>query len=99
MPDVTETDDHTTHIYTHNMIPPGKRTWSMWVHIFAHEQALAEQKQQEMMAQQLALQQESQVVDNAQGKTSKINVGKEKRSPMAATTSIKNETKAKDSIK
>lgn len=38
-------DNHTTHIYTHNMIPPGKRTWAMWFHIAEHEKALAEATQ------------------------------------------------------
>lgn len=38
-------DNHTTHIYTHNMIPPGKRTWAMWFHIAEHEKLLAESKQ------------------------------------------------------
>ena len=38
-------DNHTTHIYTHNMIPPGKRTWAMWFHIAEHEKALSESKQ------------------------------------------------------
>lgn len=40
------TDNHTTHIYKHNMIPPGKRTWAMWFHIAEHEKLLAQQKQQ-----------------------------------------------------
>jgi len=38
-------DNHTTHIYTHNMITPGKRTWAMWFHIAEHEKFLAESKQ------------------------------------------------------
>lgn len=38
-------DNHTTHIYTHNMIPPGERTWAMWFHISEHEKMLAEAKQ------------------------------------------------------
>ena len=40
------TDNHTTHIYTHNMIAPGQRTWAMWFHISEHEKLLAQQKQQ-----------------------------------------------------
>lgn len=40
------TDNHTTHIYKHNMIPPGQRTWAMWFHIAEHEKLLATQKQQ-----------------------------------------------------
>ncbi len=39
---INPTDNHTTHIYTHNMIPPGKRTWAMWFHIEEHNRALAE---------------------------------------------------------
>ncbi len=38
-------DNHTTHIYTHNMIPPGKRTWAMWFHIAEHEKLLAQNQQ------------------------------------------------------
>lgn len=44
MPDVAPTDNHTTHIYMHNMIPPDKRTWAMWTHIAWHEELLAQQK-------------------------------------------------------
>lgn len=44
MPDVLPTDNHTTHIYMHNMIPPDKRTWAMWTHIAWHEELLAQQK-------------------------------------------------------
>lgn len=40
------TDNHTTHIYKHNQIPPGQRTWAMWFHINEHEKLLAQQKQQ-----------------------------------------------------
>ncbi len=45
MPQMAPTDNHTTHIYVHNQVPPGKRKWAMWFHIAEHEQALAEQKQ------------------------------------------------------
>lgn len=44
MPQVAPTDNHQTHIYVHNMIPPGKRTWAMWFHIAEHDQMLAQQK-------------------------------------------------------
>lgn len=98
MPEVLPTDNHITHIYTHNMIPPGKRTWSMWFHITAHEQALAEQKQQEMMAQQMALQQEMGA-GQTEKQPGKINVGAEKRSPIAAASPIKTEFNPNNSIK
>lgn len=44
MPDVAETDNHTTHIYTHMMVQP--KTWSTWMHIAWHEELLDKQKQQ-----------------------------------------------------
>lgn len=88
MPEVLPTDNHTTHIYIHNMIPPGKRTWSMWFHIAAHEQALAQQVAQQQQAQQLELQQSAGQTQNA---PSTLNVGAEKRSPQAATSPIKTE--------
>lgn len=43
-------DNHTTHIYTHNMIEPGARTWAMWFHISEHEKLLAEQQMQQAAA-------------------------------------------------
>lgn len=89
MPEVLPTENHITHIYTHNMIPPGKRTWSMWFHIAAHEEALAQQKAMEQQAQQLAMQ---EMVDKQTGQTDKIKPGKEKSSPMAAASPLKMET-------
>lgn len=87
MPEVQPTDNHTTHIYIHNMIPPGKRTWAMWFHIAAHEQALAEQKAQEMQAQQMAMQQEAQG-GQSQSNSSTINIGAKKQSPKAAAAPL-----------
>jgi len=54
MPDVAETDNHLTHIYTHMMVQP--KTWATWFHLDWHQKLLAEQKQQEMdaMKQQMA---------------------------------------------
>lgn len=96
MPEVQPTDNHTTHIYTHNMIPPGKRTWSMWFHLAAHEQALAEQKAQEqVMVQQQAAQAKAEMMGQNAGQATsqpnKINVGAEKRSPQAAASPVKTE--------
>lgn len=42
MPEVKETDNHTTHIYTHMMLMP--KTWELWFHLRWHEELLAEQK-------------------------------------------------------
>lgn len=35
-----ETDNHTTHIYTHHMVQP--KTWATWMHIAMHEEMLAQ---------------------------------------------------------
>jgi len=47
---VQETDDDTTHIYTHRMIP--NKTWASLLHIDWHEKMLADKKKQKMMAEQ-----------------------------------------------
>ncbi len=44
MPDVKETDNHTTHIYTHMMLQP--KTWAGWTHIHWHQELLAQQTAQ-----------------------------------------------------
>lgn len=49
MPPVLDTDDHTTHIYTHMMVQP--KTWATWMHIQEHREALAKQQQQATMMQ------------------------------------------------
>jgi hypothetical protein len=98
MPDVLPTDNHTTHIYTHNMIPPGKRTWAMWFHIEAHQQALAQQKAQEQMMQQQQMAKEAGVLDKPGAKTGTINVGAEKRSPQAATSPLKTAMNPSDNL-
>lgn len=51
MPDVAESDDHSTHIYMHYMVQP--KTKATWMHIKWHEDLLAEQKQQEQIAASL----------------------------------------------
>lgn len=89
MPTVAPTQNHTTHIYIHNMIPPGKRTWSMWFHIAAHEQMLAEQKAQEQLMQQAALTKGG--LDTNTPQNGKMQISAEKKSPMAAVSPIKTE--------
>lgn len=41
MPDVKDTDNHTTHIYTHMMLQP--KSWAAWTHIHWHQELLAQQ--------------------------------------------------------
>ena len=77
MPEVLETDDHVTHIYMHRMLTP--KTWATWMHIDWHEQMLAEQKKQEMLA----------VQQQAEG--TKPTVGAAKKSPIGAASPLKTE--------
>lgn len=88
MPEVSETDNHTTHIYTHMMVQP--KTWAVWFHIHWHEQLLAEQKAQEQMIMQQEAMGAQQGELGGKGK-----VGVEKRSPMAAAAPLKTELKNK----
>ncbi len=86
MPDVSETDDHLTHIYTHRMLNP--KTWEAWFHIDWHEKLLAEQKKQQMAAQQQAM------TDNITPQGSKVGqpgVGAEKQNPIAQASPLKTE--------
>ena len=45
MPDVKDTDNHTTHIYTHMQVMP--KTWELWFHLDWHQKLLDEQKKQQ----------------------------------------------------
>jgi len=80
LPDVLPTDNHTTHIYTHQMVQP--KTWAVWYHLKWHEDELAKQKQQE---QQMMAQEQATSLGGA-GK-----VGKEKQSPTAQASPLKTE--------
>jgi hypothetical protein len=80
MPDVAETDNHTTHIYMHSMVQP--KTWAVWYHLKWHEDLLAKQKQQEQLMQQQQMQTEM----GGAGK-----VGAEKQNPMAQASPLKTE--------
>ena len=94
---VIPTENHTTHIYTHNMIPPGKRTWAMWFHIDEHERALAEQQTMMMQAQQMELM--GQPVDKTSGNMQKMNIGAERKSPVEAASPLKTETNPQSYLK
>lgn len=85
MPDVQETDNHTTHIYTHMMVMP--KTWELWFHLDWHQKLLAEQKEQEMQAMQAQMQPENASPTS----TSQPKVGKEKKNPLAAASPLKTE--------
>lgn len=49
--DALPTDNHTAHIYTHQMVEP--KTWATWFHIEMHQKMLAQQKAQEQAQQMM----------------------------------------------
>lgn len=85
MPEALPTDNHTAHIYIHQMVQP--KTWATWFHIMEHEKLLDEQKQQEQMAMQ------QEMMGGELGGKGKV--GKEKKSPMAQASPLKTEIKNK----
>lgn len=80
MQDALETDDHTTHLYTHAMVIP--KTWATWFHMKEHEDMLAAQKKQEMMAAQI--QQQSQMQDSQPPKS-----GSDQTNPLEQASPLK----------
>ena len=88
MPDVLDTDEHTTHIYTHMMVQP--KTNATWFHIAWHQELLAEQKKQEMQMQQNAINDSMNSIQSGSPKVS--SQGPEKKSPIAAASPLKTET-------
>ena len=56
-PKVSQTDEHQTHIYIHQMVQP--KTNATWFHIAEHQDFLAKQKSAIMEAEQLALQEQT----------------------------------------
>jgi hypothetical protein len=87
LPQVSETDNHISHIAVHYM---AKNTWAKWVHIAWHEELLAMQKQQQMQAEQ-------QQQNPEQGKEGgdKPKVGEAKKDPMEAAAPLKQEAATK----
>lgn len=83
LPEVAETDDHTTHIYMHMMSQP--KTHATWVHIDWHQKLLAEQKKREMEALQM------EMSGNMGATASKPKFGAEKKSPQSAASPLKTE--------
>ena len=87
MPDVLETDDHTTHIYIHMMVQP--KTWATWFHLDWHQKLLAEQRKQEMVMQQNAINDSMGAIEPGKPK-----VSAEKKSPLAQASPLKTETQS-----
>lgn len=65
MPDVSDTDDHTTHIYIHHMVQP--KTWATWHHIAWHEELLDKQKKEQQSQGGQGQNQEQQKVSESIG--------------------------------
>lgn len=59
---IQETDNHTSHIYSHMTLMP--KTWALWFHLAEHQKALAQQK---TMAQGQGGQQQQQKVAESIG--------------------------------
>lgn len=84
MPDVLETDEHETHIYTHMMAMP--KTHATWFHIHWHQELLAEQKKEQMMAEKAAIDESMGALEQGKPK-----IGAEKQNPMSAASPLKTE--------
>lgn len=91
LPDVLDTDEHTTHIYTHSMVMP--KTWALWLHLEWHKELLAKQKKQEMAQAQMQMQ------PTANQPPGGVKVGAERKSPMANASPLKTEIKNQPQIK
>lgn len=85
LPDVDETDDHSTHMYIHMTVMP--KTNATWVHLAWHQDELAKQKKQEMMMQQ-------QAVDESMGalEAGKPKVSSDQKNSQSAASPLKQET-------
>lgn len=80
MPQISETDDHQTHLYTHMMVMP--KTWATWFHIAEHEDYLAKQKMQQLQQAQS---------ENVQTMNPQVQVGEQKKNPLEAANPLKAE--------
>ena len=89
LPQAANTDNHSTHIYTHMMVQP--KTWATWFHIAEHNEMLNAQKEQDMMMAQQ--QQMGQPTGQPAQKPPQVAMGAEKKSPMAQTSPLKTEMK------
>lgn len=89
MPEALPTDDHTTHIYTHSMLQP--KTWALWFHLDQHEKMLAEQKAEEMAAQQQQMAEQGAGPPGQGALGGKGRVGAEKQSPLSQASPLKTE--------
>lgn len=79
-PPVSQTDDHATHIYIHQMVSP--KSMATWFHIAEHQEYAANQKQQMM---QQAQQQQAQEPQANQP------INQERLSPQGAAAPLKQE--------
>lgn len=90
LPQAANTDNHSTHIYTHMMVQP--KTWATWFHIAEHNEMLNKQKEQDMMMAQQ--QQMGAPTGQPAQKPQQVAMGAEKKSPQAQTSPLKTEMKA-----
>lgn len=91
-PPVSQTDDHNTHIYIHQMLQP--KTNAAWFHIAEHREYLAGARADMMMQEQMNMNQNNgQMMNKPQENPQSQPINKERLSPQGATASLKQEMK------
>lgn len=85
--DAQPTDNHTTHIYTHQMVQP--KTWATWFHLEMHQRLLAEQKAQQQQAEQMQM---------MGGDMKQTGVTAEQKNPMEASSPLKTAMRPTDNL-
>lgn len=83
MPNVQDSDNHTTHLYIHQMAMP--KNWALWTHMAWHEEKLAEQKVQEQQAAQM------QAPGQPPASPGSPQIGADKKNPLQAASPLKAE--------
>ena len=83
-PPVSQSDDHLTHIYMHQMVMP--KTLATWFHIAEHQDYAANQKYDMMIQEGMIGQQQPATSTNKSTQTNK-----ERSSPMEAASPLKQE--------
>ena len=90
-PPVSQSDDHLTHIYMHQMVMP--KTLATWFHIAEHQEYAAQQKHDMMMQEGMIGQQPGQPAQQGGQETSTKSkpINKERSSPEGAASPLKQE--------
>lgn len=95
LPEVLETDEHSTHIYMHRQTMP--KTWATWAHLDWHEKLLAEQKKRIM--DQQAVDQSMNAMAAGKPQISPQSPPQSSQDPLEAASSLKGEINPNNTIK